>query len=60
MIDQSSATRHACLQYRTARIESLETRQLLAAIIYVDQNAPGPVHDGSSWDNIDGRGGPRE
>jgi hypothetical protein len=30
-------------------IEALEPRQLLATI-YVDLNAPGPVHDGSSWD----------
>ncbi|HEX2970864.1 MAG TPA: right-handed parallel beta-helix repeat-containing protein, partial [Tepidisphaeraceae bacterium] len=30
--------------------EPLEQR-LLLAVLYVDLNAPGPVHDGSSWDS---------
>src|SRR5262249_33705729 len=31
-------------------IEHLEPRQLLSAVWYVDVNAPGPSHDGTSWD----------
>ncbi len=32
-------------------VEWLERRQLLAGTIYVDLNAPGPTHDGTSWDS---------
>src|SRR5262249_31173306 len=30
-------------------LERLETRRLLSQTIYVDLNAPGPTHDGTSW-----------
>src|SRR5436190_11769352 len=36
---------------RVALAEALEPRRLLSAVWYVDVNAPGPTHNGTSWTN---------